>query len=236
MTVWANGTTVMPEISSPYGYSTGYTGFHGGTDFKNFDFNCAHEDGEVIFAGWTDFGNLGGGIEVAIQHDGWVSRLLHNASVLVSVGDKVTAGQRVGVQGGSGYGRQNFYGKHCHDEVRLQGRNGVTTDPVPFFTARIGISLAGFSSRLITETSRKKATMFCLEQLGDNHFMGHLVEGGRVVLSVDNQQGLTLDEVRAGAQNQTFLFLEKFFSVGFNRADYLYSRDGWAQVSKDLLK
>lgn len=153
MTVWADGTRTIPEISSPYGYSPDYVDsngrqvFHGGTDFYGFGTNHAHEKGKVVFAGWTDFGDHGGGIEVAIQHDGWVSRILHNRSLLVAVGDIVAEGQPVGMVGGSGFGVQDYYDWHCHDEVRIGGRNGLTTDPVPFLRARIGSSSAGGDSR-----------------------------------------------------------------------------------------
>lgn len=235
MTVWANGTTTEPETTSGWGwydpYDTGHLEFHYGVDQVGFDWNCAPEAGVIVYASFN--GAAGNDIRLASDRDGTIFRMLHNASLNgATVGRRYDEGDQIAPQGSTS---TQSIGRHTHFEVWPGGNINNRLDPVPWMRARVGASTAGGSSRPIT-TKRKKVTMFCLELLGDNHYMGHLVEGGRVVLSVDNQQGLTIEEVRKGAQNQTFLFLEKFFSVGFNRADYLYSRDGWAQVSKDLLK
>lgn len=169
MTVWANGSNTMPTMTSPYGYSADYDGFHRGADFIDFDYNCAHEDGEVIFAGWTDFGDGGGGIEVAIQYGSYVSRMLHNNEALVSRGQKVSEGQPVGVQGTTAYGAFGQVGKHCHDEIRIGGRNGLVTDPVPFLANRVGTTAAGGNSRPYSSSTQIQGEdMLVMNRTADN--------------------------------------------------------------------
>lgn len=51
--------------------------------------------------------------------------LCHMAKRLVSVGDRVRAGDAIGIEGNTGYS----FGSHCHFEVR---ERGVSVDPTPY--------------------------------------------------------------------------------------------------------
>lgn len=78
--------------------------------------------GTVVFAGLEkeQFGNL-----VVLAHgDGWNTAYGFLSKVTVKIGDKVGAGERVGLVGASGKAR----GNELHFEVR---RNGVAVDPQP---------------------------------------------------------------------------------------------------------
>jgi murein DD-endopeptidase MepM/ murein hydrolase activator NlpD len=78
--------------------------------------------GTVVFAGHEkeQFGNL-----VVLAHgDGWNTAYAFLSKVTVKIGDKVAAGERVGLVGATGRAR----GNELHFEVR---RNGVAVDPVP---------------------------------------------------------------------------------------------------------
>jgi murein DD-endopeptidase MepM/ murein hydrolase activator NlpD len=115
-------------ISSSFGKRTdpftGKPAFHSGIDFS------AHEgtgikaaaDGVVIWAGKNGgYGNL-----VEIDHgNGYVTRYAHNSQILVKVGDKVKAGQRISRMGKTGRATAS----HLHFEVL---KNGRKINPWPF--------------------------------------------------------------------------------------------------------
>ena len=88
----------------------------------------ATADGTVTFVAWGGaYGNLtkishGGGIET------WYA---HQTSQSVRVGQKVTAGQRIGTVGATG----NVTGPHLHLEVR---RNGQPLNPATWLAAHAG--------------------------------------------------------------------------------------------------
>lgn len=85
----------------------------------------AADDGVVIQA--SDKGN-GYGLCVIIDHGGGISTLYgHGSAVYVSVGQKVTKGQKVLGIGSSGVST----GKHAHFEVRVNGR---AVNPIPYVT------------------------------------------------------------------------------------------------------
>lgn len=86
----------------------------------------AANGGEVIFAstGWND----GYGTMVKIQHDnGIVTVYAHLQSLSVEVGQKVTAGQEIGLIGNTG----NSNGPHLYFEVI---RNGIRVNPLNYVT------------------------------------------------------------------------------------------------------
>ena len=133
-TVWPNGTTTIPTISSPFGPRgphEGTSGFHYGVDFVGFSTAHVVEGGTVLALGWIPGWNPGG-YQVLVQHLGFTSRYLHlvNGSGTVSVGQKITAGTPIGTVGNTG----GNYEVHLHLEI-----NPASTqiDPVPFLANRI---------------------------------------------------------------------------------------------------
>ena len=143
-----NSTTVSQDgwalpavgpITSPYGMRinpvTGENRLHSGTDLGGG--GCqgaiwAAQSGTVVTTGFDSAGNgtiiidHGGGVQTAYLH-------MYESGILVHEGDRVTAGQQIGLVGSSG----NSTGCHLHYEVII---NGTTTDPVPFM-AKVGITL-----------------------------------------------------------------------------------------------
>jgi murein DD-endopeptidase MepM/ murein hydrolase activator NlpD len=120
------------RISSGFGWRScpirGVQSFHSGIDIAGPGINgaavVASGDGRVISAGWRGgFGNT-----VIIDHGDGVTTLyahLLSGGIHVSVGQQVTAGQRIGSVGSTGFST----GPHLHWEVRV---NGQPRDPRTF--------------------------------------------------------------------------------------------------------
>ena len=105
----------------------GFTWFHNGIDLATTYGNSivAAQDGQVIWAGWT---NTGFGWSVRINHCNHVSTLYgHMAKVLVKAGDNVRAGQPIGLEGSSGWST----GPHLHFSLFVD--NGFV-DPYPYYS------------------------------------------------------------------------------------------------------
>lgn len=129
---------VLGNITDGYGprpeQPAGAGPFHYGTDIAAAcsTWISAATAGTVVDTGW--FGSLGNwvlidhgsGVETAYAH-------LATGGTVVSVGEKVEAGEPIGLVGSTGAST----GCHLHVEVRL---DGVRTDPMPFFAAR-GVAL-----------------------------------------------------------------------------------------------
>ncbi|QSE87772.1 peptidoglycan DD-metalloendopeptidase family protein (plasmid) [Rhodococcus pseudokoreensis] len=108
---------------------------HGGIDIANTLGApiVAVADGEVISAGPAQ----GFGLWVRIKHDdGTVTTYGHNNDNLVSVGQRVKAGQRIATIGNRG----NSTGPHLHFEV--ESPTGDEIDPLQWLTAR-GAAIVG---------------------------------------------------------------------------------------------
>lgn len=76
----------------------------------------AYTDGRVITAGWTGMGGNG----VVIDHgNGLKTGYYHLSSISVSVGQRVTVGQKIGGVGSTGYST----GNHLHFEVIVNGKH-----------------------------------------------------------------------------------------------------------------
>nr|WP_232510913.1 M23 family metallopeptidase [Micromonospora maris] len=90
--------------------------------------------GTVTKAG--DVGD-GYGISVVIDHgNGYLTHYAHLSTARVSVGEKVSTGQTIGLEGSTG----DSTGPHLHFEVH-QGQMWNQIDPAPFLRAR-GINVA----------------------------------------------------------------------------------------------
>lgn len=105
----AKGYTSGAYYKQPGSWSAGY---HTGQDYNcSNDTLVAPSSGTIQRSGWD---NSYGNYIVIATTDGWVILMAHMASTpLVKVGQKVTAGQRVGTMGSTG----NVTGKHLHLEI-----------------------------------------------------------------------------------------------------------------------
>lgn len=116
------------RVTSPYGYSAGYSGHHNGTDLGT---GCgapiiAASSGTVSFAGW--YGDLGNWVQ--IDHGGGVSTgYAHQSQIVVWPGQWVDVGQLIGYSGNTGYS----FGCHLHFVV-YAGSSRI--DPEPFMASR----------------------------------------------------------------------------------------------------
>jgi murein DD-endopeptidase MepM/ murein hydrolase activator NlpD len=102
----------------------GFPHFHTGLDLASGRTRIsAAADGVVAVAG---YGTTGYGNYVIIVHGGGLVTLYgHLSAITVTVGQKVTQGQQIGVEGTTGAST----GVHLHFEVRL---NGTPVDPSPY--------------------------------------------------------------------------------------------------------
>ncbi len=116
------------NFSSGYGYRvhpiTGVRTFHSGIDIAN-SLNTpiyAYGSGTVVYAGWNgQLGNM-----VSIDHgNGLITNYGHTNAIYVSVGDTVSAGQKIAAMGKSGY----VTGVHLHFEVL---KNGSYQNPLNY--------------------------------------------------------------------------------------------------------
>ncbi len=116
------------RFSSPYGYRThpitGEWKFHSGVDLAGPEGTpiVATRDGTVTSAAY----HSGNGNYVTINHgDGFSSSYLHMTHYVVSVGQKVKAGQLIGYMGNTGASR----GSHLHFTIYY---NGSTVNPADY--------------------------------------------------------------------------------------------------------
>jgi murein DD-endopeptidase MepM/ murein hydrolase activator NlpD len=119
------------RFTSGFGYRRDPKGagtrMHSGTDFAASTGTPIHAtaDGTVTFAGWDS----GYGRHIKISHDfGIVTSYAHLSAIRVSVGQKVSRGDRIGDMGSSG----RSTGTHLHYEVRIGGR---AVNPMTFIRA-----------------------------------------------------------------------------------------------------
>lgn len=116
------------RVTSPYGYSAGYSGHHNGTDLGT---GCwapiiAASSGTVTFAGY--YGDLGNW--TTIDHGGGVTTgYAHQYQIDVWPGQWVEVGQIIGYSGNTGYS----FGCHLHFVV-YAGSSRI--DPEPFMASR----------------------------------------------------------------------------------------------------
>ncbi len=118
--VWPSGVRTITQY---YGWS------HHGLDIAGpwHTRNYAAKAGTVAVSqcGW----NSGYGCYIIIDHGGGVRTLYgHNDELLVSVGDRVSAGQTIGLMGNTGKVRGRT-GIHLHFEIQI---NGVRVNPLGY--------------------------------------------------------------------------------------------------------
>lgn len=118
-------------VKASFRYTSGFGPrwgrMHSGTDFASSYGTpiYATADGTVTFAGWKN----GYGRIVIIQHAfGLETRYAHQSKIRVSVGQKVSRGERIGDMGNSG----NSTGTHLHYEVRV---GGTAVNPMTYIKA-----------------------------------------------------------------------------------------------------
>jgi murein DD-endopeptidase MepM/ murein hydrolase activator NlpD len=120
----------MP-LKTSFRYTSGY-GVRWGRMHEGIDMAGSHGspilatgDGTVVHAGWENgYGNL-----VRIKHDfGMETRYGHMSKIRVSVGQKVSRGDKIGDMGNTG----RSTGTHLHYEVRT---NGTAVNPMTFIKA-----------------------------------------------------------------------------------------------------
>ncbi|MFC5245418.1 M23 family metallopeptidase [Streptomyces atrovirens] len=134
--------TFVSPISGSY-VSTGYqagsslwsSGSHTGVDFHAASGTPVRSVGvgTVVEAGW---GGSYGNQVVIKMHDGTYTQYAHLASIGVSVGQQVAAGQQIGLSGATG----NVTGAHLHFEARAGVDYGSDLDPVAYLRAH-GVNL-----------------------------------------------------------------------------------------------
>jgi peptidoglycan hydrolase-like protein with peptidoglycan-binding domain len=109
-------------INAPIGDRYGPRGntFHAGLDFPAPTGATvrAAAPGRATFAGFAS----GWGLVVTVDHGGWKTRYAHLSRATVAPGDAVSAGERVGLVGSTGFAT----GPHLHFEVIVRG---ASVDP-----------------------------------------------------------------------------------------------------------
>lgn len=115
---------------------------HHGMDFVNDLGGVCHAiavaDGEVVYVqngieGFDSVNYTAGNYVKILHENGTITRYLHlrNGSICVKIGDKVKAGDKLGVEGNTGYS----YGTHLHFDVQV---GGEYVDPLPYLTGEKG--------------------------------------------------------------------------------------------------
>ena len=110
------------------GFGPRWGTMHYGTDMaaKPGSAILATADGVINFAGWEKgYGKL-----IKIKHDfGYETRYAHLSKISVSVGQRISQGDRIGKMGNTG----RSTGTHLHYEIR---RNGKPINPMKYIRAR----------------------------------------------------------------------------------------------------
>lgn len=108
--------------------------YHTGVDLAAAEGNPIHaaQQGQVIWAGYDATNGLGWSVK--IDHCNHVSTVYgHMAKLLVSVGQYVTQGEPIGLEGSTGDSK----GPHLHFMVEW---NNLWVDPMPFYASKYTIS------------------------------------------------------------------------------------------------
>ncbi|MGA5818673.1 M23 family metallopeptidase [Kitasatospora sp. NPDC094028] len=115
--------------SNPYGVANSEyaAGYHTGVDFAVAPGTAllAVGNATVVSAGWD--GAYGKEVVLRLA-DGHFAQYAHLSAVAVAAGDRVSAGERIGLSGSTG----NSTGPHLHFEIRTSNRYGAVVDPIAY--------------------------------------------------------------------------------------------------------
>ena len=129
---WSLPVRSGTPVSGRFGeFGTYWPTGHAGIDFDGGfgDPIFAATNGQVTYARYNTGGY--GNLVMIMRADGTQTRYAHLDSIAVKVGDRVTAGERIGRMGATGQAT----GAHLHFEVRVN--NGVTpTDPTSLWSGK----------------------------------------------------------------------------------------------------
>lgn len=120
------GMKFINPIASPR-WGVGYMGYsgHSGVDILGGG-NAARASASGTVTTVADLGRRSYGRYIVVDHGNGISTLYaHLSSMSVSVGQRVTAGQTIGITGSTG----NSTGPHLHFEIRVNGRH---VNPRPY--------------------------------------------------------------------------------------------------------
>ncbi|MEW1907058.1 M23 family metallopeptidase [Kitasatospora sp. NPDC085895] len=128
---WSSPAPGAPT-SNPY-HKTNHSyaaGFHTGVDFAVRPGTplVSVGDATVVSAGWA--GAYGNQVVLKLS-DGHFAQYAHMSKLGVHAGQKVHAGDRVGLSGNTG----NSTGPHLHFEIRTANRYGAVIDPIKYLSA-----------------------------------------------------------------------------------------------------
>lgn len=119
------------RLSSPYGYRkdpfTGKTAWHSGIDICNSTGTAIRSAayGTVTYTGYGG----GYGYNIIVDHgNGYTTRYAHLSKILVSKGDVVEKGEKIGLMGATG----RATGPHLHFEVLYNGKTENPCDYVSY--------------------------------------------------------------------------------------------------------
>ena len=104
---------------------------HPGIDFKAFDACPCYSANDGVVTRSGSFSDGGLGIEVWNNKEGFGTFYYHLKECLVKIGDKIIAGQKIGLCDNTG---KYTTGQHLHFELRILGSNGIEkVNPAGYF-------------------------------------------------------------------------------------------------------
>lgn len=145
MILWPNGTTTVPTSRSEFGRRFHPVDKvwknHNGIDLVGFSTIRSPVTGHVVTA--RRIGSAGNVVDVLEDGTGHMFRHFHLKSIDVALGQRVSAGDPIGVMGATG----KVTGVHLHFEVRV---NGTPHNPRTYYADRITAEPAPRPTRKLT--------------------------------------------------------------------------------------
>jgi len=221
MAVWPNGSRTRPKLSSLWKEYDGQPApQHFGLDSYGYKYNCAIDAGVISKIGWNTYG--GGGREIYLRLDnGDVILYYHNdIAALVRVGQRVVAGQRLGLQGSTG----KTYGIHLHIEVWKGGFRSSRVNPLTYITALVGSSTAGGEATPISTTSEGDSMPAVIERTEGTPEWSLVWPSLAGPSAIERGYIVTRDRERAQ-------WWERFYELGYGTADK-FGRDEYIEAQK----